>query len=211
MAHQCGGAKMGQEKSLPAVAHSYSSCTVGQEYNRHSHQSRSNHHNNSNNSSHHHHQLRYSNSGGNNCHQQQQQQQQQQLQQQQHRSSLASNSSNSSSGSCETNCSTATNSSRSSSNVTTSKLALTSGVGCSSSSTSSRSTKSTSVSSSYKSVDRQTKYLNEHLYIKSYLDIEEEDRNAKQSFKAAPAGGIRNYTPKILSEKTNKKEVDVWI
>jgi choline dehydrogenase len=67
---------------------------------------------------------------------------------------------------------------------------------------------------SYKTpVDRQSKYLSEHLYIKSYLDIEEEDRNAKKNFHPAPQGGIRNYKPKIISEKQKKqnKEVDVWI
>uniref|UniRef100_A0A8D8MNJ7 (northern house mosquito) hypothetical protein n=3 Tax=Culex pipiens TaxID=7175 RepID=A0A8D8MNJ7_CULPI len=69
---------------------------------------------------------------------------------------------------------------------------------------------SASAASSYKSVERQTKYLNEHLYIKSYLDIEEEDRNAKLLFQKVRPGGIRNYTPKILSEN-NKKNIDVWI
>lgn len=83
------------------------------------------------------------------------------------------------------------------------------------------STLSTTSRTSYKSVDRQSKYLSEHLYIKSYLDIEEEDRNAKKQFRTAPVGGIRNYQPKILTDKQqqqqqqqkqqNKQEVDVWI
>lgn len=59
---------------------------------------------------------------------------------------------------------------------------------------------------------KQTKYLKEQLYIKSYLDIVEQDRTARSHFPAAKPG-IRNYTPKILVEKppTPKKEVDVWI
>lgn len=74
------------------------------------------------------------------------------------------------------------------------------------------STQSITSKTSYKSVERQAKYLNEHLYIKSYLDIEEDERNARQNFQPAPQG-IRNYTPKILNEKKppKKKEVDVWI
>lgn len=53
----------------------------------------------------------------------------------------------------------------------------------------------------YKSVERQTKYLKEQLYIKSYLDLEEQDRNAKKLFQQTTKSGIRNYTPKILGEK----------
>lgn len=51
-----------------------------------------------------------------------------------------------------------------------------------------------------KSVQRQTKYLKEQLYIKSYLDLEDEDRAAKKAFQTTKTG-IRNYTPKILGEK----------
>lgn len=55
---------------------------------------------------------------------------------------------------------------------------------------------------SYKSVQRQTKYLNEQLYIKSYLDLEDQDRLAKKVFQQTTTkSGIRNYTPKILGEK----------
>lgn len=57
---------------------------------------------------------------------------------------------------------------------------------------------------------KQTKYLKEQLYIKSYLDIVEQDRNAQSHFKAAKPG-IRNYTPKILVQAPPKKELDVWI
>lgn len=52
-----------------------------------------------------------------------------------------------------------------------------------------------------KSVQRQTKYLKEQLYIKSYLDLEDEDRAAKKVFQQKTKTGIRNYTPKILGEK----------
>lgn len=58
---------------------------------------------------------------------------------------------------------------------------------------------------------KQTKYLKEQLYIKSYLDIVEQDRTARSHFPAAKPG-IRNYTPKILVEEPPpNKEVDVWI
>lgn len=103
---------------------------------------------------------------------------------------------------------------QSSKSTSSSKSTKSSSSSSTSSSTSSSSSTLTTAStaSSYKSIDRQTKYLNEHLYIKSYLDIEEEDRNAKVQFqKIRP--GIRNYTPKILSLEKNKtkQEVDVWI
>ncbi|GAB0093759.1 Glucose-methanol-choline oxidoreductase [Sergentomyia squamirostris] len=85
-------------------------------------------------------------------------------------------------------------------------------------STTTRSIASTSTSSSRyscKSVERQTKYLKEQLYIKSYLDIEEQDRNAKKQFTPATrTNGIRNYRPKILGEKPPtpaQQDVDVWI
>lgn len=77
-------------------------------------------------------------------------------------------------------------------------------------------------SASYKSIEKQTKYLNEQLYIKTYLDIVEEDRTAKQQFQPKRIG-IRNYTPKILldqlpsvasstsSSSIEQDEVDVWI
>lgn len=59
---------------------------------------------------------------------------------------------------------------------------------------------------------KQTKYLKEQLYIKSYLDIVEADRLARNQFKAAKPG-IRNYTPKILSTQPAlpARDVDVWI
>lgn len=79
-------------------------------------------------------------------------------------------------------------------------------------------------SSSYKSIDNQTKYLNHQLYIKSYLDIVEEDRNAAIHFQPA-RNGIRNYTPKILLEQSTppastsasstssneQEDIDIWI
>lgn len=82
-------------------------------------------------------------------------------------------------------------------------------------STSTQVTVKTSVSNSSASSSRttdsqQTKYLKEQLYIKSYLDIAEQDRTARSLFQPAKPG-IRNYTPKILVEKPPKKEVDVWI
>lgn len=55
-------------------------------------------------------------------------------------------------------------------------------------------------SKSNKSVQKQKDYLDHHLYIKSYLDILEEDQRASAQYKIAKPGGIRNYTPKILSE-----------
>lgn len=61
---------------------------------------------------------------------------------------------------------------------------------------------------------KQTKYLKEQLYIKSYLDIVERDRRAREQFQPAKPG-IRNYTPKILGVQPTalaaKSEVDVWI
>lgn len=67
---------------------------------------------------------------------------------------------------------------------------------------SSTSTIQTNVSrATCKSVQRQTKYLKEQLYIKSYLDLEDQDRAAKKVFQQKTKTGIRNYTPKILGEK----------
>jgi len=69
-----------------------------------------------------------------------------------------------------------------------------------SSSSSSRGCPSSLVSSkSNRSLDKQKHYLSHHLYIKSYLDILEEDERARAHFKSARPGGIRNYTPKILA------------
>ncbi|XP_037932938.1 glucose dehydrogenase [FAD, quinone]-like [Teleopsis dalmanni] len=74
--------------------------------------------------------------------------------------------------------------------------------GASSSSASSTSGCSISLvsSKSNKSLDKQKNYLNHHLYIKSYLDILEEDEKARAHYKPGKPGGIRNYTPKILSD-----------
>lgn len=80
--------------------------------------------------------------------------------------------------------SSSTNSSRSSSTSSNSSR------GCPSSLLSSKSNKS---------LDKQKHYLSHHLYIKSYLDILEEDERARAHFKSARPGGIRNYTPKILA------------
>ncbi|XP_055845342.1 bromodomain-containing protein DDB_G0270170 [Episyrphus balteatus] len=67
---------------------------------------------------------------------------------------------------------------------------------------------------SHKSVHKQKDYLDHHLYIKSYLDIVEEDEKAKEHFQTAKPG-IRNYTPKILAEKTanrtNNNKDEAWI
>lgn len=91
---------------------------------------------------------------------------------------------------------------------------------CSSSSSSSESS-GLSTSQSQKSADKQKEYLNHHLYIKTYLDILEEDKRAKEFFQseAAAKPGIRNYTPKILGENLNqtdnnlspaKEELWIW-
>lgn len=64
---------------------------------------------------------------------------------------------------------------------------------------------------SYKSVEQQTKYLNEHLYIKSYLEIDKEERTAKAQLFQQIRPGIRNYKPKILKDKTESEDLDVWI
>lgn len=63
------------------------------------------------------------------------------------------------------------------------------------------STAGSAISSSNKSLDKTKNYLNHHLYIKSYLDILEEDEKARAHFKPARPG-IRNYTPKILSDSS---------
>ncbi|BFG02840.1 glucose dehydrogenase [Drosophila madeirensis] len=69
----------------------------------------------------------------------------------------------------------------------------------SSGSSCSRSSSLVSSSKSHRSLDKQKHYLSHHLYIKSYLDILEEDERARAHFKSARPGGIRNYTPKILA------------
>lgn len=68
----------------------------------------------------------------------------------------------------------------------------------------------TAISKRSSSEAKQTKYLKEQLYIKSYLDIVEQDRLAQSVFQTAKPG-IRNYTPKILVQTPPKKELDVWI
>lgn len=75
------------------------------------------------------------------------------------------------------------------------------------------STASSSASStaSFKSVESQTKYLNEHLYIKSYLEIEHKEHIVKAQLFNQIRPGIRNYKPKILKDKLNQEELDVWI
>lgn len=73
-----------------------------------------------------------------------------------------------------------------------------------------------SSSQSQKSSDKQKEYLNHHLYIKTYLDILEEDKRAKEYFQseAAAKPGIRNYTPKILDNPNSlpqpKDELWIW-
>lgn len=73
-----------------------------------------------------------------------------------------------------------------------------SAVSSSSASSSSGCPSSLVSSKSNRSLDKQKQYLSHHLYIKSYLDILEEDERARAHFKSARPGGIRNYTPKIL-------------
>lgn len=75
------------------------------------------------------------------------------------------------------------------------------------------STASSSVSStsSYRSVEEQTKYLSEHLYIKSYLEIDKEEHLVKAQIYKQIRPGIRNYKPKILKEKFKQEELEVWI
>lgn len=73
------------------------------------------------------------------------------------------------------------------------------------------STSSTISSLSKQSKDTQKDYLEHHLYIKSYLDILDEDNKAKKKFKPARPG-IRNYTPKILSNQQKSREQnEIWI
>lgn len=69
---------------------------------------------------------------------------------------------------------------------------------------------------SRKSLAKQKEYLEHHLYIKSYLDILEEDEIARSQYKVAKPGGIRNYTPKILadiclSSSAPVRHEDPWI
>ncbi|EDW75339.2 uncharacterized protein Dwil_GK19743, partial [Drosophila willistoni] len=81
-----------------------------------------------------------------------------------------------------------------------SSLSSLSAVSSSSASSSSGCPSSSLLSSkSSHSLDKQKHYLSHHLYIKSYLDILEEDERARAHFKSARPGGIRNYTPKILA------------
>ncbi|XP_060664079.1 myb-like protein A [Drosophila nasuta] len=79
-----------------------------------------------------------------------------------------------------------------------SSLSSLSAVSSSSASSSSGCPSSLVSSKSSRSLDKQKHYLSHHLYIKSYLDILEEDERARAHFKSARPGGIRNYTPKIL-------------
>ncbi|XP_011208326.2 uncharacterized protein LOC105229615 [Bactrocera dorsalis] len=81
----------------------------------------------------------------------------------------------------------------SSSATSSSSLCSTSACGCSTSVASSS-------NQSRSSLDQKKNYLCRHLYIKSYLDILEEDEKARAHFKSAKPGGIRNYKPKILSD-----------
>lgn len=112
-----------------------------------------------------------------------------------------------------------TSSSSTTKSSTATLLSTTASINTTKTSTSSQSTAlSTTTSSSFKSIDKQTQYLNHQLYIKTYLDILEEDQNAKVVFQPVRKG-IRNYTPKILVEKTAaaattttvERNVDVWI
>jgi len=63
--------------------------------------------------------------------------------------------------------------------------------------------------------DKETAiYLEKHLSIKSYLDHDEVKK--KRCGPVAPEpiqkkSGIRNYTPKILSEKDPQKDIEHWI
>ncbi|XP_020714325.1 A-agglutinin anchorage subunit [Ceratitis capitata] len=83
----------------------------------------------------------------------------------------------------------------SSSATSSSSLCSTSACCCATSVTSSS-------NQSRSSLDQKKNYLCKHLYIKSYLDILEEDEKARAQFKSARPGGIRNYKPKILGEAT---------
>jgi hypothetical protein len=49
------------------------------------------------------------------------------------------------------------------------------------------------------------------LYIKSYLEIDKEEHLAKAQLFQQIRPGIRNYKPKILKDKLNQEELDVWI
>lgn len=92
-------------------------------------------------------------------------------------------------------------------------------------SSSHQSTPSSSYTSSY---DEQLKYLNHQLFIKTYLDIIEEERTTQGvHFHQPKRSGIRNYTPKILLDQLppppattlsssstssiEQDDVDVWI
>lgn len=88
-------------------------------------------------------------------------------------------------------------SSQSSSSYSSASSAASTSSGCATSVVSSKSSKS---------LDKQKHYLNHHLYIKSYLDILEEDQKARAHFQAARPGGIRNYTPKILAAASEQNK-----
>ncbi|XP_020812210.1 glucose dehydrogenase [FAD, quinone]-like [Drosophila serrata] len=98
-----------------------------------------------------------------------------------------------------------------------SSLSISSSSRSSSSTSSSSSTRGSAPSSlvssksSNRSLDKQKHYLHHHLYIKSYLDILEEDERARAHFKSARPGGIRNYTPKILATGSGNNSSDSTI
>lgn len=57
-------------------------------------------------------------------------------------------------------------------------------------------------------------YLEKHLSIKSYLnheDVKKKKSGSKPEEPAQKKAGIRNYTPKILSEKGPQKDLEHWI
>lgn len=87
-----------------------------------------------------------------------------------------------------------------------------------------QSTASSSYTSRY---DEHFKYLNHQLFMKTYLDIIEEERTTQAHFHQPKRSGIRNYTPKILLDQLppppattlsssstssiEQDDVDVWI
>lgn len=58
-------------------------------------------------------------------------------------------------------------------------------------------------------------YLEKHLSIKSYLDKDKEEKKINKGPQLPEPelkkSGIRNYTPKILSEKKMQKDLEHWI
>lgn len=57
-------------------------------------------------------------------------------------------------------------------------------------------------------------YLEKHLSIKSYLDkgdVKKINKGPQLPEPVAKKSGIRNYTPKILSEKKMQKDLEHWI